>query len=199
MIMQTAAPAAAADIVDVYLSAGQFHFGGGRTRIRTVLGTCVAITLWHPGRRIGGMCHYMLPERGAGHRSGIADEGLYADEAFALFERDLVASCTRPADYVVKIFGGGNMFEGRTPQAACGKAPAARGTDGCMPQLLRRCHDIACKNLHVAHELLTAHDFRLGAANVGGFGSRQIAFELWSGDVWVRRSPPLQCGQKSEG
>jgi chemotaxis protein CheD len=198
MSMQTAALAAAADIVDVYLNAGQFHFGGGRTRIRTVLGTCVAITLWHPGRRIGGMCHYMLPERGAGQRTGLAGEGLYADEAFAMFERDVMAAGTRPEDYIVKIFGGGNMFRGRTPQAACGQPPGARGADVCLPQLLRRCHDIACKNVRIAQQLLTRHDFLVGAANVGGFGSRQIAFELWSGDVWVKRSPPLPCPLKRD-
>lgn len=45
----------------VTLQPGEFHFGGANTRIQTLLGSCVAITLWHPIRRIGGMCHYMLP------------------------------------------------------------------------------------------------------------------------------------------
>jgi chemotaxis protein CheD len=32
--------------------------------IRTVLGSCVSITLWHPVKRVGGMCHFLLPTRG---------------------------------------------------------------------------------------------------------------------------------------
>ncbi len=38
----------------VTLKAGEFHFGGGPTRISTLLGSCVSITLWHPRKRIGG-------------------------------------------------------------------------------------------------------------------------------------------------
>ena len=45
------------NIVDVFLQPGDIHFGGADTRIRTVLGTCVAISLWHPVRQIGGMSH----------------------------------------------------------------------------------------------------------------------------------------------
>ena len=46
---------------DVFLLPGEFHFGDQDDRIITLLGSCVAITLWHPEKRIGGMCHYMLP------------------------------------------------------------------------------------------------------------------------------------------
>jgi chemotaxis protein CheD len=67
----------------VVLGAGDFHFGGGRTRISTLLGSCVSITLWHPRQRIGGMCHFMMTERQ--RAPDIALDGRYADEAFALF------------------------------------------------------------------------------------------------------------------
>ena len=50
--------------IDVFLQPGDFYFGEAGTRIRTLLGSCVAITLWHPILHIGGMCHIMLPERG---------------------------------------------------------------------------------------------------------------------------------------
>ena len=44
------------DIRTVLLGAGDFYFGSGHTRVSTLLGSCVSITLWHPRRRIGGMC-----------------------------------------------------------------------------------------------------------------------------------------------
>lgn len=50
--------------LDIFLQPGEWYFGEGNTRVRTTLGSCVAIVLWHPVRRIGGMCHYMLPSRG---------------------------------------------------------------------------------------------------------------------------------------
>ena len=51
------------DILEIFLQPGEFYFGEGKTRIRTLLGSCVAITLWHPRLHIGGMSHYMLPSR----------------------------------------------------------------------------------------------------------------------------------------
>ena len=177
-----------ADVVDVYLSTGEFHFGGGQTRIRTVLGTCVAITLWHPQRRLGGMCHYMLPARSPVAAKAQHAHGLYADEALELFRRDLIATRTQPRDYVVKIFGGGNMFAG-----------ARQAGNACQHKLCAaadrlRCHDVACKNVQTAHDLLIQHGYSVTSQSVGGYGCRQVVFDVWSGDVWVRRGPPLQCG-----
>ena len=51
------------NVTEVFLQPGEFHFGHARTRIKTILGSCVAITMWHPILRIGGMCHYLLPAR----------------------------------------------------------------------------------------------------------------------------------------
>ena len=44
-------------VIEIFLQPGELWFGDEQTRIRTILGSCVAVTLWHPGRRIGGMCH----------------------------------------------------------------------------------------------------------------------------------------------
>ena len=96
------------DILDVFLQPGDFHFGAGRTRISTLLGSCISITLWHPARLIGGMCHFMLPSRGL--PAGVPLDGRYADEALAMFDQAVAAALSRPADYQVKVFGGGNML-----------------------------------------------------------------------------------------
>ena len=42
---------------------GQWHVGRHVAQMRTLLGSCVAVVLWHPARRLGGMCHYLLPSR----------------------------------------------------------------------------------------------------------------------------------------
>ena len=56
-----------AGVLDVLLGPGDLYFGDRHTRIRTLLGSCVAITLWHPVALIGGMCHYMMPTRHGRH------------------------------------------------------------------------------------------------------------------------------------
>lgn len=63
--------------------AGRYIFGDSHTRVRTLLGSCVAIVVWHPQRKIGGMCHYVLPNRKA--VAGRPLDGRYANEAMEIF------------------------------------------------------------------------------------------------------------------
>lgn len=150
---------------NVVLEPGDFHFGSGRTRISTLLGSCISITLWHPRKRIGGMCHYMLAERNAQNTrpSGTAPDGRYASEAFELFLQNVIAADTRPSEYQAKLFGGGNMFIG--------------GKSGSM--------DIGRRNIEYGRNLLAAKNIALIAEHVGGSGRRKLHFELWSGHVWL--------------
>ena len=69
--------AAPEDALEIFIRPGEFYFGDGNTRIRTILGSCVAVTLWHPERHIGGMCHYMLPRRPRRKHSSITAIGPY--------------------------------------------------------------------------------------------------------------------------
>ena len=52
------------------------------TRISTLLGSCVSITLWHRAKRIGGMCHYMMPS--AIVETAAPLDGRYAGRSLAL-------------------------------------------------------------------------------------------------------------------
>lgn len=159
-------------VIEIFLQPGEFYFGDESTRIRTLLGSCVSITLWHPKRRIGGMCHYMLPTRG-GQRAS-APDGRYADEVMQLFMREIVSTGTDPAEYEVKLFGGGNMFT----------APARR--NGGEPDAVPGA-GLSQRNIDVGRDLLGKHGFHIKAENVGGRGRRNIIFDIWSGDVWVRQ------------
>ena len=144
----------------VVLQPGDFHFGGGRTRISTLLGSCVSITLWHPRKRIGGMCHYMMTERSRLPDSAL--DGRYASEAFDLFLQHVAAAGTRPCEYQAKLFGGANMFTG-----SAGKM------------------DIGQRNLELGRSLLSSKHIALIAEHVAGSGRRKLHFDLWSGDVWL--------------
>lgn len=155
------------DIHEIFLQPGDFQFGEGRTRYSTLLGSCVAITLWHPRRLIGGICHFMLPSRGTrASADGILD-GRYADEALALFDRAVARTATRPGDYQVRVFGGGNML--------------SRANDATM--------DIAARNVDSAYRLLARHAYHPSLAHCGGKGHRKLIFELWSGAVWLAHRP----------
>jgi chemotaxis protein CheD len=154
--------------IDIFLQPGEFYFGDATTCIRTLLGSCVAITLWHPTRLIGGMCHYMLPGR---HKPGSPLDGKYADEAMQLFLLEAARHDTQLQEYQVKLFGGGNMFPGYRKKTASGKPPA---------------NNIADNNVAAAHRLLALHRLRLSAEDLGCSGHRNVIFDIRSGHVWVR-------------
>ena len=155
------------DILDVFLQPGDFHFGAGRTRISTLLGSCISITLWHPARLIGGMCHFMLPSRGL--PAGVPLDGRYADEALAMFDQAVAAALSRPADYQVKVFGGGNML--------------SRPGEGSEFM------NIATRNVDSAYALLARHGYQPTVAHCGGQGHRKLFFDLWTGHVWLAHRP----------
>jgi chemotaxis protein CheD len=148
---------------DVYLNPGDFCFAGPDTRIHTVLGSCVSITLWHPRLRIGGMCHYMLPARGRG-ATGV--DGRYADDAVSLFLDNVSRHGTRPDDYQVKMFGGADQF----------MEPGDQTQGGGVAEL----------NVQAGLTLLARHGFELSSRHLRGTGARRLIFELSTGDVWLR-------------
>lgn len=149
--------------IEIFLQPGEFYFGDRYTRIRTLLGSCVAVTLWHPRFAIGGMCHFLLPGR---IRNPLQDaDGRYADEAVQWLMDAASSHGTRPQEYEIKLFGGGNMFRGQP------------GTGGM---------DVGARNIEAANGLLALHGLKPRASSVGEYGYRNVFFDVATGHVWVR-------------
>jgi len=156
---------------DVFLTPGEYFVGDAGHRIRTVLGSCISITLWSPPLRVGAMSHCLLPTRGrraAGAAPGDAD-ARYGDEALELMLRGLGRFDVGPGQCEAKIFGGGDMFPSR--RKAGGIAAVGR------------------RNGEAARELLQSHGIPVVSENLFGDGHRQIVFDVGCGDVWVRQLP----------
>ena len=161
-------------IIEIFLQPGELWFGDRHTRVRTILGSCVAATLWHPDLLVGGMCHYMLAARpGVG---GPQPDGRYGDEALAVLAEQVRATGRPVHEFEAKLFGGGNMF-----------AHAARPGTGAA---LR----VSDANVVAGRALLQRHGFQLKAEHVGGDGHREVFLDLWSGHAWVKHSAPSACG-----
>jgi chemotaxis protein CheD len=167
---------------DIYVNSGGFEFVTGRVRLRTVLGSCVAITAWHPARRMGGMCHYLLAAGAPGPGSPQqSPDRMYAGYAADMFERAFRETATCKDDYVVKMFGGGSMF----PEVSAGQA-CETACDPAAPPIA--CRDVPCRNVTQGKFIFETRGFTIVCGDVGGLGSRQLIFDVWTGDVWVRRT-----------
>ena len=75
--------------------------------ITTTLGSCIAACLWDRERGIGGMNHFMLPERG-----GATDSGRYGSFAMELLINELIKRGATRSSMEAKVFGGAAVVSG---------------------------------------------------------------------------------------
>ncbi len=151
----------------VFLHPGEFFFMKEAAHVHTILGSCIAITLWHPKLHIGGMCHFTLPKNPHKMHKSTTLDGRYADDVLQMFKQSTKKFGTSISDYDAKIFGGGNMIR----------------TEGQNIE-----DSIGSKNAAAAMQLLMEENVPIQVAHVGEFGHRRIVFDVDSGDVWVRHT-----------
>jgi chemotaxis protein CheD len=156
------------DLMDIFLQPGELFVADAGFQIRTILGSCVSITLWHPTARVGGMSHFMLPMRGSVVPTSMLD-GRYGDEALQLMIKDLKTAGVSHKQCKAKIFGGGNMFPNSTNAAGI---------------------KVGQRNGEAALKLLESHGIEVVSESLYGVGHRQIIFNVSNGDVWSRQVKP---------
>lgn len=153
--------------LEIFLHPGDLYFGRAPTIISTLLGSCVAATLWHPKEKIGGMCHIILPESPEG-----VCEMRYGDCAIAEFVKQVTKFNTMTKDYDVHIYGGSDMF------------PDMQKSSGMK---------IGDRNIEKTKELLKLYKFQVKEIDTGGSNSRKIKLDLSDGSVWARKtSKPVE-------
>ncbi|SNY45866.1 chemotaxis protein CheD [Arsukibacterium tuosuense] len=150
----------------IVLHAGELVFGRGRRLLHTLLGSCVAITLWHPHKRLGGMCHFALPAAPDGSIPGEPD-ARYATDCVALFKKLAAERQTSLSDYQARIFGGGNMLQ------------SARLSSAEFAEVQKS--PIGDTNCSQAFSLLIAEGVKIIEADVGENGYRKVSFDPHSG------------------
>ena len=142
--------------------------------ISTILGSCIAVCLWDPVRRIGGMNHILLPE-GAEVGSGTYRFGAVSME---LLVNDLRKSGADGARLRAKLFGGAAMMRGLS--------------------------DIGARNVEFAIGWLSREAIPCDVASTGGTSARQVRFWPYSGLVRQRvvtsaTLPEPRIGSTPEG
>lgn len=144
----------------VYLKPGELVVAERPALVSTVLGSCVAVTLFNPRLGVGAICHAMLPL--AAGRDGFK----YVDSSLlhmlAHFERLGVSK----RELTVKLFGGADMFESGLP--------AGGGSVGRQ-------------NIQAATALLRQEGLPVVAADTGGRQGRKLLFYSHTGEVLLKR------------
>ena len=157
---------------EVFLMPGQLHFGGQAGSLKTLLGSCVTVTLWHPVRRLGGMCHFLLPSRT--RAPGDRLDGRYGDEALETLLQHIRTSRTEPQEYHAHLYGGADTLP-----------------EGCNLKF-----NVGERNIEAGWHFIDRWGFQLQGVDVGEDVPRSVKLTLATGEVEMRRSqgkpPPVQ-------
>lgn len=102
--MQTAVPKKIVHVVQ-----GDFATSDDPSVVMTtVLGSCVAACIWDPVAQVGGLNHFLLPDRTKEAGNPI----VYGAQAMELLINDLLKKGAKKNRLSAKLFGGGNVLEG---------------------------------------------------------------------------------------
>jgi len=151
---------------------GEVWFGTGEGVLYTLLGSCVAMTIWHPRYRAGGMCHFLLPSR-PGPQPAMELDGRYGEEAVRLLLQEAAAAGCDARECEIGLYGGGRMF------GPAADDPAARNAALQVPQ----------RNIEQARLVVGTLGLPVAKEHLGGAGHRQIRMSLADGEVRARQTP----------
>lgn len=84
---------------------GEYFVSDENLVIQTVLGSCIAACLWDSRSRVGGMNHFMLPDRSSTDQSG-----RYGSYAMEILINELMKIGGRRETMQAKVFGGGQVM-----------------------------------------------------------------------------------------
>lgn len=162
MNLETVADAPAASLDTLFLHAGQVIATSNDPRlVHTIVGSCVAVCIWHPVRRLAGINHFVLPTRPS--TSQIAGRPLsYGEVAIPELLARLISLGAEEASLEAKVFGGAQL---------AGDARSA---------------PLGARNVHFAFDLLSARGVRVVAHDVGGLRGRKLVFDPRDGSVLVK-------------
>lgn len=139
---------------------GEWYFGNEYDSLYTVLGSCVALSVWHPTLKLGGLCHYLLPAQ-PGHRQDKDDLGRYGKTALELLKKSML-SYAALNEYQLGLFGGSDALTN---------------------------YGIGKQNILFAQRWLQDEKLTVAQVEVGGSGSRSLVLELLTGKVNLKFYP----------
>lgn len=156
----------------IFLRPGEMFLGSEPAEVTTVLGSCVAVTMFVPRAGVAAICHAMLthPRSPPGGDSVMLEPYKYVSLAIPaminFFQRHGLPSHR----IEVKLFGGANVF----PAPPQGKARPG----------------IGAANVELALQLLKAADLEPACIQAGGVIGRKLIFNTVSGQVLLKRLKP---------
>jgi len=142
---------------DTLVGMGQIAVGRAPERMKSILGSCIGLAIYHPRLKTGVMAHIVLPDSAG--RGGTP--GKFADTAVPEMLKLLKELGTPAHGLTAKLTGGANMFAGSGPL------------------------QIGDANAEAVARTLKSAGIRVAGQDVGGTKGRRVTFDCTSGEMTV--------------
>lgn len=126
------------------------------------LGSCIAVMLHDPTRRVGGMIHYMLPLSETSPEKAKLRPAMFADTGIPLLFEEMYRHGCEKRGLTVKVAGGGALYDDK----------------GMF--------NIGQRNYTVLRKLFWKNGVIIAAEDVGGAKSRTARLCVGTGRVTIR-------------
>lgn len=149
----------------VFLKPGQIVVSSEPVLVTTLLGSCVAVTMFSLRLRLGAICHAQLP--GAEQDPDDAKRrqtGKYVESAIGAMLERLGRRGVLRGELEVKVFGGSDMFDAHGKLRSIGR-----------------------QNSETALKVLARESLRVAKQDLGGERGRKIIFHTHTGSVYLKR------------
>lgn len=151
----------------VSIGIGEYFASNQDIVIHTVLGSCVAVCLYDPEKKIGGMNHILMPSNpDINHYDASARYGINAME---LLINAIMRLGGNRKKMVAKTFGGANLLMAVSQEKAVG-----------------------ARNIEFVVNFLRAEKIKILGRDFGGHDSRKIFFHIGTGEVFLKRVPSMK-------
>ncbi len=149
----------------VYLHPGELVICPDPTRVVTVLGSCVSVTLFCRRLRLGAICHGTLPSCRdlTGCTEHCIDAFKFMDCAIHHMLREFRKLGIANREIEVKVFGGADTLRSKTSNT------------------------IGSKNIEITLDILGKERLGVLAADVGDNFGRKLIFLSHTGEVFLKR------------
>ena len=126
------------------------------------LGSCIAVVIFDPVAKVGGMLHYMLPESSLDPDKAKNNPSMFADTGISLLFRQSYQFGARKENIIVKAVGGAQILD----------------ENGVF--------NIGKRNYVAMRKIFWRNNVVVAAEHVGGMVNRTVRLDMESGRVLLK-------------
>ena len=140
-----------------FLNPGELIFSKKPVTIRTVLGSCVAVTIYDKINKFGGMVHYLLP-----NSSNREVSTKYGDVAVPTLINKFIQAGSKKQSLEATIIGGAFIIFDESEVFFIGD-----------------------RNIETAQQILKQNEIRVVSTNTGGEHGRRVIFNMLTNKIEI--------------